>query len=278
MRSPAPPFDQKTLARLRDACGGEAIAGAVVLGSGLGVLLEHWQPETILRGSEIPGYPRSTVAGHAGQIAIVRWNGRPGLVFQGRVHLYEGYGRAEITFAVRLAAELGARWMLFTNAAGSVNPSFPPGTIMVVEDHLKLFLGAHAAGIPGAGRGLRGSPYDAARTRELLHILGGRDLTVVRGTLMGGLGPTYETGAEVEMTRRMGGDAACMSTVVEAEEAARLGLEVAALSLITNLATGLSSEPLSHEEVVAMAGARGPELAAGIAEVVDAWTTTSARA
>ena len=274
MRTPAAPFDEKTLAILREACGGEALAGAVVLGSGLGVLLEHWQSETILKGTEIPGYPRSTVAGHAGQVAVVRWNGRPGLVFQGRVHLYEGYTRAEITFAVRLAAELGATWMLFTNAAGSVNPSFPPGTVMVVEDHLKLFLGAYAAGIPGPGRSLRGSPYHPGRTRDLLRMLSGRELAVVRGTLMGGLGPTYETCAEVEMTRRMGGDAACMSTVVEAEEGVRLGLEVAALSLITNLATGLSAEPLAHAEVVAMAAARGPELAAGIAAVVNAWTAS----
>lgn len=262
---------EEALLRLREACEGEGIVGAVVLGSGLGVLLESWRPGILIEGGQLPGYPRSSVPGHAGRLAIVRWGNRRGLVFQGRVHLYEGYRRPAVTFAVRLAAALGAQWIILTNAAGSVDPRLTPGTIMVVEDHIRLFLGPRASGAGCPGRCLRGSPYDQRRTEEAFRILSREGLRVVRGVLSGGLGPSYETAAEVEMTRRVGAQAACMSTVLEAEEAARQGMQVVCLSLVTNLATGLSARPLDHAEVVAVANEVGPRLAGGIAELIRAW-------
>ncbi|MCK4302928.1 MAG: purine-nucleoside phosphorylase [Candidatus Eisenbacteria sp.] len=262
---------EAALGQLRKACGGVEVVGAVVLGSGLGVLLESWKPEIRLQGEEITGYPHSSVAGHAGQVAVVRWGGRPGLVFQGRVHFYEGYHRSEVTFAVRLAAALGAKWLLLTNAAGAVDPLMIPGTVMVVEDHLRILLGPRASRGASEGRCLRGSPYNQRRVADAFRILSGEGLTVVRGVLGGGLGPTYETAAEVEMIRRMGAHAACMSTVIEAEEAARQGVEVAALSLVTNFCTGLSEGALDHAEVVSMAREAGPRLARGIAKLVESW-------
>ncbi len=304
----------ETLAHLQRAIGDAQVVGGIVLGSGLGSLLETWPTVTTLQGADIPGYPRSTVAGHAGRMAVVRWDGsgadgalraggseadtggqdvtgchapgeiearrgsdrisgqHVGLVFQGRVHFYEGYERPDVTFAVRLAAALGAGWMIFTNAAGSLDPNITPGTIMVVEDHIRiLLLGAGPLqGIVKADAG-RGTPYHPGRTEEFYRVLSAAGLRTVRGVLMGCLGPAYETAAEVEMARRVGAQAACMSTVVEVEEAARCGVDAVAASLITNLGTGLSARPLSHEEVMLMAEQIGPQFAAGIAQLVAGW-------
>ncbi len=265
----------ETIAAIEPLLAGVPVAGAIVLGSGLGSLLDAWPVVTTVPGSEIPGYPTSTVPGHAGRLAIVRWgtdDPRLGLVFQGRVHFYEGYGRAEVTFAARLAASLGSRWIVFTNASGSLDPGITPGTVLVVEDHIRILtLGAGPLRGVRAGPILRGTLYHPKRTEDLFRSLSAGSLRVMRGTLMGGLGPGYETAAEVEMARRIGAQAACMSTVVEVEEAARCGLEVATVSLITNLATGLSAAPLSHEDVVEMAGRVGPRLAAALARVIERW-------
>jgi len=259
------------LAALRRVAGDEPLAGAVVLGSGLGGVLDAWPCEASFLPAELPGYPSSTVPGHSGRVVIVRWGLHRGLVLQGRVHFYEGHARPAITFGVRLAAAMGCRWILLSNAAGATDPRLTPGTVMVIEDHVRLAIGGRAVAGAVAGRCLRGTPYNARRTEQLFRELGAQGLRVVRGVLFGGLGPNYETAAEVEMIRRMGAQAACMSTVIEAEEAARLGLEVAAVSLITNLATGLGTQPLDHAEVVAMAAQVGPELASGVARVIATW-------
>jgi purine-nucleoside phosphorylase len=271
MNRPGSDLPESALEPLRRAAGGEPLAGAVVLGSGLGGLLDAWSCEASFQPAALPGYPRSTVPGHAGRAAVVHWGARRGLVLQGRVHFYEGHRRPAVTFGVRLAAALGCRWILLTNAAGATDPLLAPGTVMVVEDHLRLTIGGRAAAGAVAGRRICGSPYDPRRTEQLFRELGAQGLRVVRGALFGGLGPNYETAAEVEMIRRMGGLAACMSTVIEAEEGARLGLEVAAVSLVTNLATGLAGRPLDHSEVVAVAAEVGPQLAAGVARVIAAW-------
>jgi purine-nucleoside phosphorylase len=193
-------------------------------------------------------------------------------VLQGRVHFYEGYGREAVTYGVRLAAALGARWMLLTNAAGAVDARLIPGTIMVVEDHLRILMGARPTRAVAPGPSMRGSVYDERRAEEAFRILSREGLRVMRGVLCGGLGPTYETAAEIEMSRRLGAHAACMSTVIEAEEAARRGMEVAALSLVTNLGTGLSARALDHEEVVAKAREVGPQLARAVAALIESWS------
>ena len=265
-----PDVPAAALERLR-AAAGEPIAGAVVLGSGLGVLLDTWQPDVRIATSDLAGFPSSTVAGHAGSVALVRCAGRRVLVFQGRVHFYEGYDRRQVTCGVRLAAALGARWLLLTNAAGSCDPLIVPGSVLVIEDHVRLFMGLRGARGAAAGPPRRGSPYDQRRTEALFRTLGRIGLRTVRGALYGGFGPNYETAAEVEMIRRLGAQAACMSTVVEAEEAGRLGLEVAAISLITNLCTGLAVDRLDHEEVVARGREIGPKLGRAIDQLVCEW-------
>ncbi|MFH1144050.1 MAG: purine-nucleoside phosphorylase [Candidatus Eisenbacteria bacterium] len=259
------------LSTLRDAFGDAPVAGAVVLGSGLGGLLEEWRPARILETAGIPGYPASGVAGHAGRLAMVEWGRARGLVFQGRVHFYEGYRRPDVTMNVRVAASLGARWILLSNASGSVDPLVPPGTIVVVEDHIRLLVGRAAAHGAMSGGPSKGSPYDTRRTEEAFAMLGREGLRAQRGILFGGLGPSYETAAEVEMIRRLGATVACMSTVIEAEEARLAGLDVAAFSMVTNLATGLAAGRLTHDEVVAAAKRIGPALARAIDRLVRSW-------
>jgi len=266
-----PGVPDAALAVLRDALGGRAAAGAIVLGSGLGVLLEAWETERTLDAETIPGYPRSTVPGHAGRLAIVRWGEARGLVFQGRVHFYEGHDRPAVTFGVRLSAALGARFVLLTNAAGSADPRIAPGGVMVVEDQIRIFAGRRSGpgAVPGPTRS--GTPYSARLAEEAFRVLGEEGLRTLRGVLQGCPGPAYETAAEIEMMRRLGASAACMSTVIEAEEASRLGMEVAALSLITNWATGLSSQPLDHAEVVEMAAKVAPSLGHALDRLARLW-------
>jgi purine-nucleoside phosphorylase len=267
----APGVPGATVAALREALGGRSIAGAMVLGSGLGVLLDAWETERVLDAETIPGYPRSGVAGHAGRVAIVRWGEARGLVFQGRVHFYEGHDRLAVTFAVRLAAALGARWMLLTNAAGSADARLAPGSVMVVEDHIRLFAGRRTGpgAVPGPARS--GTPYSERLAEDAFRALADEGVRTLRGVLQGCPGPAYETAAEIEMMRRLGASAACMSTVIEVEEAWRLGMEVAALSLITNWATGLSQQALDHAEVVAMAGRVAPSLGRALDRLARAW-------
>lgn len=267
-----PGVPEAAVAALRDALGGAPVAGAMVLGSGLGVVLDAWETERVLEAETIPGYPRSTVPGHAGRVAIVRYGSARGLVFQGRVHFYEGHDRPAVTFAVRLAAALGARWMLFTNAAGSADPRIAPGIVMVVEDHIRLFAGRRSGpgAVPGPSRS--GTPYSERLVQDAFRVLSEEGVRTLRGVLQGCPGPTYETAAEIEMMRRLGASAACMSTVIEVEEASRLGMDVAALSLITNWATGLAERPLDHAEVVAMAGRIAPSLGRALDRLARLWS------
>lgn len=277
MRDARSDIDPAACAALRRAGGDRAIVGAIVLGSGLGRLLERWRPFYTAAAETIPGCPPAGVAGHAGGLALIGSSREAVLVFPGRVHFYEGHNRAAVTYRVRLAAAVGARWLLLTNASGAVDPRVLPGTALVIDDHVRLLLGPRAvrsrpADAPGAQAvRLRGSPYHPGRTEEAFRCLSGAGLRTMRGVLFGGLGPSYETAAEVEMIRRLGATAACMSTVIEAEEAARLGLEVVGLSLVTNLATGLAPSRLTHEEVVAVGAQAGEKLAAGVAALVRGW-------
>jgi purine-nucleoside phosphorylase len=197
------------------------------------------------------------VHGHAGRLALGHWQGVPVAALSGRSHRYEGYTLDRVTFAVRVMHALGARTLLFTNAVGAMNPEYRPGDLMLAIDHINsigkrgLFtreeLTARRAGRPVAG-------YYSPRLREELLAAARRvGVCLHRGVLMGGLGPAYETAAEVRMATNLGADVACMSTVHEVMLAAQLGAEAASISCITNRATGLSAGPLAHSEVTEVA-------------------------
>lgn len=234
----------------------------LVLGSGLGVIADGVAWDAALPTSEIPGLPRSTVAGHVGRLLIGRWSGRAVVVAQGRSHLYEGYGAEEVTRVVRLMAALGAKSLVLTNAAGGISRRAAPGTLMLVEDQVNLQWRAPgragAAGDPGAARsaetpGPRALASRPSYSEELMakaaHAASVAGVRLERGVLGVMLGPSYETPAEIAMLERMGADAVCMSTAAEAAAAAALGVPCAAISCVTNWAAGKSGTRLAHEHV-----------------------------
>jgi purine-nucleoside phosphorylase len=197
------------------------------------------------------------VAGHAGRFALGHWGGVPVAALAGRSHRYEGYTLDRVTLAARVMHALGARVLLFTNAVGAINPTFRPGELMLATDHINFF-GRRGMFTPDElierREGRRTATYYSARLREALAAAAARaSVPLHRGTLMGGQGPTYETAAEVRMAGALGADVACMSTVHAVTLAAELGCEAASLSCITNLATGLSKEPLTHDDVTVVA-------------------------
>ncbi len=243
----------------------------ITLGSGLGDVVDALDDAVTLPTADLPHWPRSTVPGHAGRLALGHWQGVPLVALSGRSHRYEGYSLDRVTFAVRVMHALGARTLLFTNAVGALHPEYRPGDLMLAEDHINFIgkrglltpaelrerMGTRAGGGPAArGSGperATGGAYSPRLRDELLAAAARAGVRLVRGTLMGGLGPAYETAAEVRMARDLGGDVACMSTVHEVTLAAQLGAETACLSCITNRATGLSSGPLDHAEVTEVA-------------------------
>lgn len=237
----------------------------LTLGSGLGGVIDRLEEATAIAAADLPHWPRPTVPGHAGRLALGRWRGVPLVALAGRSHRYEGHTLDRVTLAVRVMVALGARTLVFTNAVGALNPEYRPGELMLATGHLN-FIGKRGLltdaelGARGAARSVA-SCYSPRLAGALADAAAHAGVALHRGVLMGGLGPSYETAAEVRMGTALGADAACMSTVHEVTLAAELGCEAASLSCITNRATGLSSVPLTHAEVTEVAdiGARSIE-------------------
>jgi purine-nucleoside phosphorylase len=189
---------------------------------------------------DVPGLVGPTVAGHRGTLAVGTWAGAPVVVCSGRVHFYEGHPWERVTRLVKVVAELGAKVLLLTNAAGGIRADLNPGDLMLLRGHLKL-LDRDA----WTRLGEIGNPYSP----RLLSLLQQLDPALPTGVYAALTGPCYETPAEIRALAAAGADAVGMSTAIEAETATRLGLEVAAISTITNKAAGLGDGPLSHKEV-----------------------------
>jgi len=240
---------------------------AIVLGSGLGPVVDGIAWDAAFPTSEIPGIPRSTVAGHAGRLLIGRWSGRPIVAAQGRAHLYEGYSAEEATRLIRLFAALGARALVLTNASGGITPRMAPGSLMLVEDQVNLQWRSPmrtAGGDPGGPGHARGLSARALYSEELMvkaaRAAVNAGVRLERGVLGVMLGPSYETPAEITLLERMGADAVCMSTGVETAMAAALGLPTVAISCVTNWASGKSGARLSHADVTSSIGGTAPLL------------------
>jgi purine-nucleoside phosphorylase len=230
---------------------------ALTLGSGLGGVVDAIPGAEVFATRDLPHWPRSTVHGHAGRLAVGEWQGVPVVALSGRSHRYEGYTLDQVTFAVRVMHALGARVQLFTNAVGAIHPELRPADLMLASGHINFIgkrhlLTADELRTRTGGRTI-GSTYSPRLRAALLVAANEAGVKLHQGVLMGGHGPTYETAAEVRMARFLGADVACMSTVHEVTLAAELGCEAASLSCITNRATGLSATPLTHEEVTIVA-------------------------
>jgi purine-nucleoside phosphorylase len=237
----------------------------LVLGSGLGSLADDLEAPIAIPFEELPGWPVATAPGHVGRLLLGRLGGVPVAALQGRFHLYEGNDPGLVVQPVLLFRTLGAEIVILTNAAGGVNPSFGPGTLMVIADHLNLtgrtpLLGANADELGPRFPDL--TDVWSPRLRERLHAAAEAEgVPLEEGIYAGLLGPSYETPAEVRMLRTMGSDSVGMSTVLEAVAARWAGLEVCGVSLVTNAGAGYSGKPLAHEEVLEAGAEAGPRLA-----------------
>ena len=267
--TPIPPIDQP--ARL-DALEAAVRARTdlvpevgIVLGSGLGGLADDLEYPVAVPFAELPGWPAATAPGHVGRLLLGRLGGRPVAMLQGRFHLYEGNAPGLVVQPVLLFGRLGARVVVLTNAAGGLAPSFRPGTLMVIRDHLNLtgqnpLLGPNADAIGERFPDM--TDAWSARLRKRLHAAGAAEgVALAEGIYVGLLGPNYETPAEVRLYASLGGHAVGMSTVMECIAARWAGLEVCGFSLVTNAGAGYTGEPLSHEEVLAAGAEAGPRLA-----------------
>ncbi len=225
---------------------------AVILGSGLGYLVNELQEKKVIPTQKIPGYPVSTVEGHSGNWVFGYYYEKPVLFLQGRVHYYEGYGIQEVVLGIKAMAKNGIKKLLVTNSAGGLNPKFKAGDLMIIMDQINMMCKNPLTG-PNDTSGPRFPDMSAPYNQEYIDILQNiaiqSNITVQKGVFVGMTGPNYETQAEVKFLQQIGGDAVGMSTVPEVVVAVQTGLKVAGISCISNMATGLSGTALSHQEV-----------------------------
>jgi len=233
---------------------GGPIDVALILGSGLGIMAEEIENPVVIPYDEIPHFPQSTVEGHKGQFVIGELQGKRVMAMQGRVHFYEGYPMAQVTFPVRIFQALGIKTLFLTNAAGGVNVDYLPGDLMIIKDHINFAFDNPLMGPNEETLGPRFPDTSRTYSKSLIKIArsSGKHLGMAlkEGVYLFNTGPTYETPAEIRMARILGADAVGMSTVPEAIAAAHSGMKVMGISLITNMAAGILDQPLSHAEVV----------------------------
>ncbi|PZO82518.1 MAG: purine-nucleoside phosphorylase [Mesorhizobium amorphae] len=246
---------------LRERLEGRAPKLAIVLGSGLGGLVDQVEDAVRIPYGELPGFPRSGVSGHAGALVAGRFGGCEVVMLAGRAHYYE-HGRADaMRPALEALADIGIERLLLTNAAGSLHPEMGPGSVMLITDHINFSGTNPLFGEPSDGRfvGLT-EAYDGAMRDALKRAAERETIALHEGVYMWFSGPSFETPAEIRMARVFGADAVGMSTVPEVILARFLGLRAAACSVITNLAAGMTGSELSHTETKEMAPQGGEKL------------------
>jgi purine-nucleoside phosphorylase len=226
----------------------------LVLGSGLGAFADELTSATRIPYHKIPGFPRSTVEGHAGQLVIGKLAEIPVAVMQGRVHLYEGYSPKEVVFPMRVLGQLGIRAAILTNAAGAINLAYNQGALVVIRDHINL-QGANPLVGPNDERfGVRFPDMSQAYAKEYREIALGEakrlGLGAHEGVYAALSGPSFETPAEIRYLKTIGADLVGMSTVPEVIVARHMGIRVLGISCVTNMAAGILDQPLSHAEVM----------------------------
>lgn len=237
---------------VRDACGGAQVG--IILGSGLGDYADALSGAKKIAYRDIPGFPVSTVAGHAGEWYAGELYGKRVCMMRGRFHYYEGYTLKEVTLPVRVMRELGVETLIVTNAAGSVNTGYCPGDLMVISDLINM-TGANplfGANLDAYGPRFPDMSYafDPALRRLAVDAATGLGIRVREGVYAQMPGPCYETPAEIRMLRTLGADAVGMSTVPEVIAARHCGMRVLGISCLTNMAAGILEQPLSHAEVM----------------------------
>ena len=237
--------------KVLEVCGAAEIG--VILGSGLGDYAQALEDAVRLPYAEIPGFPRSTVAGHAGMLCCGTLHGKRVMMMQGRFHYYEGYSMKDVTLPVRVMQRIGVKTLIVTNACGGINLSYAPGDLMLIADMFSL-TGQNPLIGPNLDEfGPRFPDMSCAFDRELRALAhacaGEQGFALQEGVYAQMTGPCYETPAEIRMLRTLGADAVGMSTVPEVIVARHGGMRVLGVSCITNMAAGILPQPLNHAEV-----------------------------
>ena len=228
-------------------------AAGIVLGSGLGGLADRIDGATVVPYGEIRGFPRATVAGHKGALIAGTLDGKPVIALAGRLHMYEGHEARLAAYPVRVLHALGVRMLVVSNAAGGIRRTLRPGDLMLIRDHINLMFRNPLVGTlePGDTRFPDMSdPYDPMLRAIALDVARAQGIALQEGVYAALLGPQYETPAEVRMLATLGADAVGMSTVPEVTIARATGMRVLGMSCITNLACGISTQPITHAEVL----------------------------
>jgi purine-nucleoside phosphorylase len=226
----------------------------LILGSGLGACADCLTGRTVIPSSSIPHFPLSSTFGHSGNVILGELAGVPTAALQGRLHLYEGFSAAEAAFPARVLGCLGILRLIVTNAAGGINPTFRPGDLMLITDHINLMAANPLAGPNLDALGPRfpdmSEAYDASMRAAAFEAAREMGIELHEGIYIGLPGPSYETPAEIRMCRNLGADAVGMSTIPEVIAANHMGIRVLGISCITNMAAGVGPGKLTHGDVV----------------------------
>lgn len=225
----------------------------LVLGSGLGGFADEIQVEAIVDYADIQGFPQSTVAGHKGRFVFGYVGQVPVVIMQGRVHYYEGYNITDVVLPIRLMGMLGAKILFLTNAAGGIRTDFQAGALMMLEDQISTFIPSPLRGPNIDELGVRFPDMSEIYRKDLQAIIektaSELQIPLQKGVYIQFPGPAYESPAEIRMARTLGADACGMSTACEAIAGNHMGMKVCGISCITNMASGITNKPLSHQEV-----------------------------
>lgn len=245
---------------------------AIILGTGLGSLVNEITEKYEIEYKDIPNFPLSTVEGHSGKLIFGKLGGKEIMAMQGRFHFYEGYSMKEVTFPVRVMRELGIKTLFVSNAAGGMNPEFIIGDLMIITDHINMFPEHPLRGknIPYGDRFPdMSTAYDKELIAKAKEIAAEKGIRIVEGVYLGTQGPTFETPAEYRMFHRMGGDAVGMSTVPEVIVARHCGIRVFGISVITDLGLEGIVVECSHEEVQKAADEAQPKMTTIFREIIN---------
>ncbi len=254
---------QQSVEFIRQQWNGRPHAG-IILGTGLGSLVEQIDVEAAIDYAEIPNFPQATATSHAGRLVCGKLNGLPVMAMEGRFHMYEGYSLKQITLPVRVFQAMGAELLVVSNACGGMNPYYKCGDIMVIEDHINLLGDNPLIGINDDRLGPRFpdmcEPYSQELVDRALEIARREDIITHKGVFVAVAGPNLETRAEYRMLRTMGADVVGMSTVPEVIVAVHCGLRVVGFSIVTDMCFPDSLRPAVVEEIIAIANEAEPKL------------------
>ena len=244
---------------------------AIILGTGLGNIVDHLETIGVIDYKDIPHFPVSTVEGHAGKLILGKLRNTPVLIMQGRFHFYEGYAMEEVTFPIRVMKFLGIGTLVVSNAAGGMNPDFEIGDIMIINDHINLMpnplIGRHNPEF-GARFPDMSQTYDTGLIEKARHEARNLGVKIHEGCYVGVTGPTLETPKEYEYLRIIGADAVGMSTVPEVIVAHQMDIRIFAVSVITDLGVPGKIQKLTHQDVIDAAAKTAPELTSLIIQMI----------